>query len=189
VLWSIIWPITPFCAVLNNWLELRSDAAKICMSFRRPVPQRTDSIGPWFRNISFLSWLGSLTTSTIVYLFQGGDFSLECDRNTLIHLLVTILIAEHGYWICDRAIAALSHRVRTAGEIKVRQEEYSVRRRYLQNIGLSGGEEITGLTDVQEQKLQGGGDQIGFWKRQGVESAVSDGRELLSLGWQKRKSQ
>lgn len=34
-------------ALLNNWLELRSDAFKIAHQFRRPIPTRTDTIGPW----------------------------------------------------------------------------------------------------------------------------------------------
>ena len=34
-------------ALINNWLEMRSDAFKIATHFRRPIPIRTDSIGPW----------------------------------------------------------------------------------------------------------------------------------------------
>ena len=34
-------------ALLNKWLELRSDAFKIAKQFRRPIPTRTDTIGPW----------------------------------------------------------------------------------------------------------------------------------------------
>jgi len=189
-LWSVIWPITPLCAVLNNWLELRSDAVKLCLSHRRPVPQRADSIGPWLMNITFLSWLGSLTTSTLVLLFQGGAFQLTCDQTLLIHLLITILVAEHGYWLCDRALSALSRRVRTTGEIDVRKEEYSVRRRYLQNVGLSGtGLEIAGDTTEQHRERVTGEDSIGFWGDKNVDVEVTEGREILSRGWEKRKVQ
>ena len=34
-------------ALLNNWLELRSDAFKITTHNRRPLPSRVDTIGPW----------------------------------------------------------------------------------------------------------------------------------------------
>jgi anoctamin-10 len=176
--------------VLNNWLELRSDAAKICLSFRRPIPERTDSIGPWLMNVSFLSWLGSLTTSTLVLLFQSGDFNLKCDQTLLIHLLITVLVAEHGSWIFDGALAVLSRRVRTTGEIEVRKEEYSVRRRYLQNIGLSGtGLEITGDTTEKRRERVAGEDSIGFWGEKSVDGEVTEGREILSRGWEKKKVQ
>jgi anoctamin-10 len=188
-LWSVIWPITPLCAVLNNWLELRSDAVKLCLSHRRPVPQRGDSIGPWLNNIKFLSWLGTLTTSTLIYLFQGGDFNLKCDKTMVISLLVTVLVAEHGYYILDRALAALSQRVQTVGEINVRKEEYSVRRRYLQNIGLGSGQDLSGDQAEVRREKAASEDVVGFWGGKGVDSTVTEARELLSRSWEKRKVQ
>ena len=38
-------------SLLNNWLELRSDALKITTHCRRPVPSRTDTIGPWLDSL------------------------------------------------------------------------------------------------------------------------------------------
>src|SRR3984885_5666636 len=57
-------------ALLNNFLELRSDAFKITVHHRRPVPQRTDTIGPWLDALTFLTWLGALTNAALVYLFH-----------------------------------------------------------------------------------------------------------------------
>ena len=109
----------------------------------------------------------------------------------VIHLLITVLVAEHGYWIFDRALAALSHRVRTTGEIDVRKEEYSVRRRYLQNIGLQSGTglEITGDTTEKRRERVAGEDSIGFWGEKSVDGEVTEGREILSRGWEKKKVQ
>ena len=153
------------------------------------MPQRADSIGPWLSNITFLSWLGTLTTSTLVYLFQGGDFNLQCDKTMIISLLVTILVAEHGYWLLDRAISALSRRIRTSGEIIVRKEEFSVRRRYLQNIGLSGAQGLAGNATEGRRERALGEDRIGFWGEKGVEGSVVEGRDILSRGWERRKVQ
>jgi anoctamin-10 len=163
------------------------------MSYRRPVPQRGDTIGPWLKTINFLSWLGSLTTSTLVLLFQGGNFNLKCDQTMVIYLLVTVLLAERAYWIFDTAISSLSRTVPTTGEINIRKEEYSVRRRYLQKIGLSGDQVQTEDESTEINKraaaIGGGDDSIGFWAQQNVESAVSQGRELLSKGWERKKTQ
>jgi hypothetical protein len=57
-------------ALLNNFLELRSDAFKMTVHHRRPVPQRTDTIGPWLDALTFLTWLGALTNAALVYLFH-----------------------------------------------------------------------------------------------------------------------
>lgn len=71
-LFSVIWPLTALCAFINNWIELRSDAAKICFNTRRPIPTRTDTIGPWIDNMQHLTWFSSLTNASILYLFRGS---------------------------------------------------------------------------------------------------------------------
>ena len=180
----MIWPITPLCAVLNNWLELRSDAVKLCLGHRRPVPQRADSIGPWLNNIVLLSWLGTLTTSTLVTLFQGGDLNLKCTKEVLISLLFTVLLAEHGYWVVDRALAALSRRVSTVGEINVRKEEYLVRRRYLQNLGAKSDVQRVSADPVDRAPVE---DVIGFWDNKGIDGTVAVAREMLSQSWRRTK--
>lgn len=38
-------------ALLNNWLEVRSDAFKIATHGRRPLPVRVDTIGPWLESM------------------------------------------------------------------------------------------------------------------------------------------
>lgn len=159
------------------------------MSHRRPVPQRADTIGPWLNNIDFLSWLGSLTTSTLVYLFQGGDFNLKCDKTMVIYLLITILVAEHGYWLFDKSLGSLSRRVQTTGEINVRKEEYLVRRRYLQNIGLGESQKLQGDTTEKHREHALNQDPIGFWTENGVEGVVGEGRGILSRGWTRKKIQ
>ncbi|KAJ7691956.1 calcium-activated chloride channel-domain-containing protein [Mycena rosella] len=68
-LWSTIWPLAPVMALVNNFFELRSDAFKITVHNRRPIPSRTDTIGPWLDTLSFLTWLAALTNSALVYLF------------------------------------------------------------------------------------------------------------------------
>jgi anoctamin-10 len=91
VLWSTIWPlaggkplISLVClffflnlrahpivmAFINNIFEMRSDAFKIAVHNRRAIPSRTDTIGPWLDVLTFLTWLGALTNSALVYLFS-----------------------------------------------------------------------------------------------------------------------
>jgi len=98
-LYSTIWPLAPLMALINNWLELRSDAFKVTTHTRRPVPVRSDTIGPWLENMvcnlmhiyrntdrtsqSFISWLAALTNTALVYLFRpdmqtGWIFRLLC---------------------------------------------------------------------------------------------------------------
>ena len=57
-------------AFINNIFETRSDAFKIAVHNRRAIPSRTDTIGPWLDVLTFLTWLGALTNSALVYLFS-----------------------------------------------------------------------------------------------------------------------
>ncbi|KZV98738.1 DUF590-domain-containing protein [Exidia glandulosa HHB12029] len=70
VLWSTIWPLAPVMAFLNNWLELRGDAFKISKNFRRPIPARRDTVGPWLEALAFIAWLAALTNAALVYMFH-----------------------------------------------------------------------------------------------------------------------
>ncbi|KAB5593947.1 hypothetical protein CTheo_2673 [Ceratobasidium theobromae] len=82
VVWSAAWPLAPLMALLNNWLELRSDAFKITAHNRRPLPQRVDTIGPWLEALGFITWVGALTNAALVYLFRPVPISTDPSGNT-----------------------------------------------------------------------------------------------------------
>ena len=46
-LFSSAFPMAALCALLNNVIEIRSDAFKLCMTFQRPFGQQVQSIGTW----------------------------------------------------------------------------------------------------------------------------------------------
>lgn len=62
-------------ALINNFFEIRSDAFKITVHTRRPMPVRTDTIGPWLNVLDILTWVGAMTNAVLVYLFcpRGQD--------------------------------------------------------------------------------------------------------------------
>lgn len=47
VLFSSAFPLAALCAFLNNVIEIRSDAFKLCHTFQRPFGQRVQNIGTW----------------------------------------------------------------------------------------------------------------------------------------------
>ena len=91
-LWSVVWPLSPVMGFVNNFFELRSDAAKISVNNRRPVPVRAETIGPWLEAFGFIAWLGALNNAALVYLFQQsehahlkGHSTYETTMRTHIH--------------------------------------------------------------------------------------------------------
>ncbi len=44
---STLFPLAAFFSLLNNILEIRTDAFKLCMIYQRPFSQRVKDIGQW----------------------------------------------------------------------------------------------------------------------------------------------
>ncbi|KAG2011276.1 hypothetical protein CC2G_011417 [Coprinopsis cinerea AmutBmut pab1-1] len=106
-LWSTIWPLAGAMAFINNIFELRSDAFKITVHHRRPMPVRTDTIGPWLDALTFLTWLSALTNSALLYLFSPS--LLSTPFQTLVNVTNTDAPAS------DAKLTAEEHLVAAAG--------------------------------------------------------------------------
>ncbi|KAJ1976934.1 hypothetical protein H4R34_003792, partial [Dimargaris verticillata] len=109
-LFSVIWPLSPLAAFLNNWVELRSDAVKLCINVRRPVPQRVESIGPWLHNLKMLCWMASITNALLVYQFGSWTVKTEVTRyyghTHFPTALAVLFLAEHLYFLMQHVVRA-----------------------------------------------------------------------------------
>lgn len=52
VLFSSAFPLAAMCALINNIIEIRSDALKLCTGLQRPFGQRVENIGQWQVSVS-----------------------------------------------------------------------------------------------------------------------------------------
>jgi len=69
-LFSAVFPSAAFWALLNNMIEIRTDAFKLCRTFRRPFAQPTASIGVWqVKFCYFINFLHRTTTTTVLWPF------------------------------------------------------------------------------------------------------------------------
>jgi len=163
-LWSTIWPLAPVMALLNNYVEARSDAFKIAVHTRRPIPVRTDTIGPWLESLSFLTWLSALTNSALVYLFRPPDQpnhelrammnanvtdesqhlkhhrpnGLAATRELLMSALLIALLASHGYLVVRAAVRHLLNRAMWTGSKEMKEAERverEMKEKYLSSFG------------------------------------------------------
>lgn len=155
--------MTPVMSLINNWLELRSDAFKIAVHTRRPVPARTDTIGPWLESLTFITWLAALTNSALVYLFRPTDqckaTTMDMNGTTLLqhhhhHLsspdssarrlllsaAVIALAASHGYIVLRMIVRHVLERVMWKGSKEEKESErleVAVKQDYLKSIGVA----------------------------------------------------
>ncbi|KAF9425092.1 hypothetical protein BGZ94_007854 [Podila epigama] len=145
-LFSVIWPLTGLCAFVNNWVELRSDAAKISYNARRPIPSRTDTIGPWIDNLQAISWFSSLTNASILYLFHGTMDNQEHGgpRLGLGMLLLCLLVSEHVYLGLRSLVGLALDSIPTEAELNVRKKEYGVKSSWLSRLSTAIGVQNVG---------------------------------------------
>ena len=115
--------------MINNWIELRGDALKIAMETQRPVPWRADSIGPWLGSLGFLSWLGSLTSSALVYLFcrENAPAGTPADVKGW-GLLLSMLFSEHIYLAIQFGVQKTLAKMDSPGLQKERADRYAVKK-------------------------------------------------------------
>ncbi|KAI6090182.1 DUF590-domain-containing protein [Hypoxylon rubiginosum] len=198
-LFSAIWPLTPLAFLINNWVELRSDAMKIAVSSQRPIPWRADSIGPWLNALGFLSWFGSLVSSAIVYLFSGDSEGPGGDPSNIVGwgLLLSILLSEHLYLAAQWTVRYALSQLDSPGLQKERSQRFAMRKQILEeSLGPevtekplpptpAAGEKITRQSLEEEARkisTKGGGtpEQLFWLRQQGMDETIQIGRKLIS---------
>ncbi|XP_030767814.1 anoctamin-3-like [Sitophilus oryzae] len=59
-------PLAPLCALANNLLEMRSDAYKLVMLYRRPIPLMKSGIGAWNGVLLSVTFLSTATNAFVI---------------------------------------------------------------------------------------------------------------------------
>lgn len=97
-------PLAPLFALINNVLEMRLDARKLLACYRRPVPQRVNDIGVWYRILDSIGKLSIITNGFIiaftsdfiprlVYQFSNSGSLNQYINHTLADFNINVL--EH----------------------------------------------------------------------------------------------
>uniref|UniRef100_F7EFY2 Anoctamin n=1 Tax=Monodelphis domestica TaxID=13616 RepID=F7EFY2_MONDO len=59
-------PLAPLFALLNNWLEIRTDAQKFVCQYRRPMAEKAQNIGMWFFLLQFITHLAIISNAFLI---------------------------------------------------------------------------------------------------------------------------
>merc|ERR1712224_954513 len=68
VLFSVVFPLGPICALFNNIVELRSDVFKLCEVERRPIPRASNGIGTWESILVWTTRIALPVTLGIIFI-------------------------------------------------------------------------------------------------------------------------
>ncbi|KAI8146256.1 calcium-activated chloride channel-domain-containing protein [Fennellomyces sp. T-0311] len=131
-MFSTVWPLTSLCCMINNWVELRGDAVKICKYTRRPVPLRSEGVGPWIGNMETLTWLSSITMASFAYLFHPSTDIHS--PYTPIFTILAILLSEHLYVLIRLGVRSALNAVPSWSDIMIRKGELRMKKVWLQRL-------------------------------------------------------
>ena len=132
LVFSSVTPITSIASFINNIVELRSDAMKICMNLQRPIPRRVESIGHWKVCIKFFSWLSVITNCIWVYLYDKGFAVGNADWTVI---LVEVVILEHIYLLLSYGVQKVINMLPSSEIKEMKRREWNVKMKYLRMIG------------------------------------------------------
>ncbi|KAF6305731.1 anoctamin 8 [Rhinolophus ferrumequinum] len=93
VLFSSAFPLAALCALINNLIEIRSDALKLCTGLQRPFGQRVESIGQWQK---VMEAMGVLAIVVNCYLIgQCGQLQRLFPWLSPEAAIVSVVVLEH----------------------------------------------------------------------------------------------
>uniref|UniRef100_A0A8D8YM26 Anoctamin n=2 Tax=Cacopsylla melanoneura TaxID=428564 RepID=A0A8D8YM26_9HEMI len=91
VLFSCAFPLAALCALLNNLIEIRSDAFKLSFIFQRPIGERIPNIGMWQNAMEVMSLVSVLVNCGLIGLSgQVHRMFPEMSRTQTILLIVAL---------------------------------------------------------------------------------------------------
>ncbi|KAJ9668071.1 hypothetical protein H2201_001877 [Coniosporium apollinis] len=193
-LFSVVWPLTALSFLINDWIELRADAVKICVQMQRPIPWRADTIGPWLDALTFLTWVGSLTTAALCYLFSNDGLGPNGTPKNIQGwaLLLTVFFAEHAFLAVRQVVRVVVSKMDSPGRQKERRQRYLLRRQYfeeslseirqLPTMGQAAEHIDRGTLEeeARQSTLRGHSVEDAFWARQrGWRETVQVGAYLI----------
>ncbi|ORY03331.1 calcium-activated chloride channel-domain-containing protein [Clohesyomyces aquaticus] len=147
----------------------------ICVEHQRPAPVRSDGIGPWTNSLEALTWLGSITTATIVHLCGSTTPGYKSGLSSCCYLLVTVFIFEHVVLVLRAGVRYVLRKIGSHHIRLERSERYAERKKYLDELGKSSVR--TGHLEVEERERRKSVRVNGmdlFWTRQAEEGKSAE---------------
>ncbi|KAG9417113.1 hypothetical protein AC1031_001503 [Aphanomyces cochlioides] len=77
VMFTVVWPLLPIPAFINNVLEVRGDAFRLLFCHRRPMPRRDVSIGEWGTALVYANMIGITVVSIFIVMYHGIAYFME----------------------------------------------------------------------------------------------------------------
>lgn len=103
VLFAPVFPLAPACCLLNNVIEIRVDAFKLCTTMQRPFGRRVENIGAWETCVEFMGTVAVIVNCVLIAQ-SGLAKRFWPDLSWGGHILIVVVI-EHVFFLLKFIIA------------------------------------------------------------------------------------
>ncbi|XP_074312415.1 anoctamin-like protein At1g73020 [Silene latifolia] len=120
MMFACAFPLTFAFAVINNIMEIRTDALKLLVIHKRPVPRAAATIGAWLNIFQFLIVMSICTNCALLVCLYDveGNWKLEPGLAAILvieHILLLIkfgfsrIIPEEPAWVRESRVKNATH--------------------------------------------------------------------------------
>ncbi|XP_077372541.1 anoctamin-10 isoform X2 [Festucalex cinctus] len=106
-LFSCVYPLTAVLLLINNVMEIRSDAYKICKLFRKPFSAPVANMGVWQIAFEILSFVAVVSNCWLLTLSPQLQRMRHEGQMSSADIMVIAVMAEHVLIIVKVIVAAL----------------------------------------------------------------------------------
>ncbi|XP_033750311.1 anoctamin-8-like [Pecten maximus] len=92
-LFSSAFPLAALCALMNNIVEVRSDAFKLCMNHQRPFGQQVENIGTWQDALELMGVIAVIVNCALIGI--SGQVTRMVPNSSVVSTIIIIVILEH----------------------------------------------------------------------------------------------
>jgi len=111
-------PLVGLLAMVNNMIEIRSDAYKFLHSFRRPTPRPCDGIGSWYMVMEVMTFAAVSTNCANIFIVSELSQSMSWSTR-----IVLLFAAEHLAFMLKLLIALMIPDVKSEVQREIDYEE------------------------------------------------------------------
>jgi len=146
MLFVVAFPLGPFLALVNNFIEIRLDASKITKYGRRPIPHGACSIGTWLDMFSVVSYI-AMSTNLALTVFYSSSISSTVDHDPT-SLVWVFVIAEHFLIFAKVGLGYI------IPDVPASVNEHFEHNAYVVDILIDGREEEQDLSDILKKMTE-----------------------------------
>jgi len=89
---AVAFPLCPLMALVNNVIEIRSDAFKLLAAHQRPEPRQAEDIGSWYTIMDIMVYISIATNCAIVFFVSSIRKDLSVDGKVWFFILTEHII-------------------------------------------------------------------------------------------------